>query len=82
MLLSENNLWIYIHNFCWLANVTLGSACVADQQCTGSLISGVCSDGYCKCQRGYIFIQDKCFPGMYTISLINLHISDPRSLIS
>ena len=56
---------LYIHDFCWLANVTLGSVCVADQQCTGSPFSGVCSDGFCECQRGYIFIQDKCFPGIH-----------------
>ncbi|XP_078309397.1 uncharacterized protein LOC111105918 isoform X2 [Crassostrea virginica] len=57
------NGYIAVGRHCLKANVTLGSACVADQQCKGSPFSGVCSDGYCKCQRGYILIQDQCFPG-------------------
>ncbi|XP_078339765.1 uncharacterized protein LOC144627251 [Crassostrea virginica] len=59
------NGYIAVGRHCLKANVTLGSACtcVADQQCTGSSFSGLCSDGNCKCQRGYRFIQDKCLSG-------------------
>lgn len=46
-----------------LVNVRVGNACSSDLQCTGTDKAGVCSNGSCDCQMGYLHIYGMCVEG-------------------
>lgn len=44
-------------------NLTVGTSCLYDIQCTGTEFGSVCILGQCKCQSGYIRNATNCYPG-------------------
>ena len=51
-----------LHNY-FSANVHVGDACSFQQQCNGTDHSGVCSNGFCQCQQGYLQKDETCYRG-------------------
>ena len=54
---------IYLYKTFALANVHVGHMCSSDLQCTGTDKSGVCCNGVCQCQLGYLKIDGFCYQG-------------------
>lgn len=52
-----------VFHFFLTRNLTVGTVCFYDLQCTGKKLSGLCSSGVCTCQKGYILIGNNCYPG-------------------
>nr|XP_022296387.1 protein draper-like isoform X2 [Crassostrea virginica] len=55
--------YILVSGRCLLANVHVGDMCSSDLQCTGTDNSGVCCNGVCQCQLGYLKIDGFCYQG-------------------
>ena len=53
---------LYIYS---LAYVHVGYPCSSHLQCNGTDFSGVCRDGRCHCQLGYLEIHEICYAGIY-----------------
>lgn len=52
-------------NWCFFflsENLTVGSVCADDRQCTGTKFA-TCIFGVCTCRSGYILIDYDCFKG-------------------
>ena len=46
----------------------LGQSCKISSQCTGTENAGICLDGICFCQDGFVLHRLQCLPGtFYTI---------------
>ena len=54
---------IYLYQTFAIANVHVGQMCSSDLQCTGTDNSGVCCNGVCQCQLGYLKIDGFCYQG-------------------
>lgn len=68
ILMYCNCTWIYFTFliktlFSFSENLTVGTICLNDVQCTGTKFSSVCFEGQCTCQSGYILNDNKCYPG-------------------
>ena len=50
-------------SFSPLDNVHVGEPCVADEQCTGTAMSGICNNTTCICAKGYFSQGQNCYKG-------------------
>ncbi|XP_078339761.1 prion-like-(Q/N-rich) domain-bearing protein 25 [Crassostrea virginica] len=57
--------YITVNGRCLHVNVRVGNACSSDLQCTGTDKAGVCSNGSCDCQMGYLHIYGMCVEGVF-----------------
>lgn len=46
-----------------LDNVHVGDPCVADEQCRGTAMSGICKNSTCICAKGYFSQGQHCYEG-------------------
>ena len=50
-------------SFSPLDNVHVGEPCIADEQCTGTAMSGICKNSTCICAKGYFSQGQHCYEG-------------------
>ena len=62
-------------SFSLLDYVDVGEPCVADEQCRGTAMSGICKNSTCICSKGYFSQGQNCYKGEVSKPLYEIKTS-------